>query len=80
MSIWNSRQEILDEIRDTKAEIRSRRGVSRYMLSTGMGTQSADNRTLKELQDYLRNLESALGDFDGDGIVSIDFPRTIGGV
>jgi len=81
-SIWNSRQELLDEIEATKTEIKSRRGVSRYMLSTGHGTQSVDNRPLSDLMDWLDQLNQDLEEMDNPngGILAVDFDRTIGGI
>ncbi len=79
MSLY-TREELLAEIAETKLEIKNRKGISQFNLSTGMGSQGVTNRTLKELRDHLNFLESELGDLDGNGLVSGDFVREIGGI
>ncbi|WP_396180224.1 hypothetical protein [Flavobacterium sp.] len=79
MSLY-TREELLTEIAETKLEIKNRKGISQFNFSTGMGSQGVTNRTLKELRDHLNFLESELGDLDGNGLVSGDFVREIGGI
>ena len=79
MSSWTESQ-LLSAIEATKNEINARLGIGSYTLSSGMGTQQVTNRSLKDLRDHLNYLESELGDLQGNGIMSVDFVRDIGGI
>ena len=79
MPSWTE-SELLAEIAETKLEMVKRRGINSYQVSDGMGNQSVSNRSLKDLMNYLNNLESLLEDVRGNGLISVDFPRDIGGI
>lgn len=79
MPSWTE-SELLAEIAETKLEMMKRRGINSYQVSDGMGNQSVSNRSLKDLMNHLNNLESLLEDVRGNGLISVDFPRDIGGI
>jgi len=79
MPSWTE-SELLAEIAETKLEMVKRRGINSYQVSDGMGNQSVSNRSLKDLMNHLNNLESLLEDVRGNGLISVDFPRDIGGI
>jgi len=79
LSSWTESQ-LLSAIEATKNEINQRLGIGSYTLSSGMGTQQVTNRSLKDLRDHLNYLESELGDLQGNGIMTVDFVRDIGGI
>lgn len=79
MSSWIE-QELVTAIANTKAEINARLGIGSYTLSSGMGTHQVTNRSLAELRDQLRYLENELDELYGNGLLSVDFVRDVGGI
>ena len=72
-----TRDEILAALksaRETYAEM-LKNPIESYRFDSGEGSQQTKYRTLKEVKDAIRELESELADIEGKGIVTFGTRR-----